>query len=341
MKFFNIDAHISVIADIKNIFENLGHQVDTLSISGHSWVFGKQQATPKVINTSNWTNIDEEMCDKFYEAYKNELDKYDSFIVTHTPVFCKLYEKFNKPIICISSTRYEYPYTTNKEKWLSLNRYLVNNKNIIRVTNNLFDKYYCETLAGGEWKYIPSLCEYTGEKYTGKNNNFILYSKYKNIDGTINKDSLGRYSWRELYDNKAIVHIPYNYSTMSIFEQYMANIPLLFPTKKHLVEMYLEGVAMSEISFLQVLRKQPDDLLNVFHNPNLYNNLNIFIENIRYADFYNEEWMPHIEYFDDDRELSTKLQILNFQEISNKMKEVNLDRKEKIYNLWKETINDL
>ena len=28
MKFFNLDLHISVIADIENIFNELGHEID-------------------------------------------------------------------------------------------------------------------------------------------------------------------------------------------------------------------------------------------------------------------------------------------------------------------------
>ena len=39
MKFFNIDCHISVISDIKNIFESLGHSVDHWSLSGNRCVF--------------------------------------------------------------------------------------------------------------------------------------------------------------------------------------------------------------------------------------------------------------------------------------------------------------
>ena len=40
---FNIDLHISVIADLKNIFESLGHEVESKSLSGHTWVFEKPQ----------------------------------------------------------------------------------------------------------------------------------------------------------------------------------------------------------------------------------------------------------------------------------------------------------
>lgn len=36
MKFFNVDCHVSVIADLKNIFKNFGHEVTSWSLSGHT-----------------------------------------------------------------------------------------------------------------------------------------------------------------------------------------------------------------------------------------------------------------------------------------------------------------
>ena len=64
------------------------------------------------------------MCDTFYERYQHELSVYDGFIVTHTPCFAMLYERWNKPVICVASTRYEHPFSDRKEEWEDLNRYL-------------------------------------------------------------------------------------------------------------------------------------------------------------------------------------------------------------------------
>jgi hypothetical protein len=63
MKFFNIDCHISVIADIKNIFENLGHQVDQWSISGHRHIFNLPESKSNIVNEKNWINLDETIVD--------------------------------------------------------------------------------------------------------------------------------------------------------------------------------------------------------------------------------------------------------------------------------------
>src|SRR5438034_1396010 len=99
MKFYNIDCHASVIADIKYLFNKLGHIVDHKSLSGHRWLFNWEPLKSNVLNEWNWKTIDQSMCDRFYDENKKELEKYDAFIVAYPTVFLKLFEKFDKPII--------------------------------------------------------------------------------------------------------------------------------------------------------------------------------------------------------------------------------------------------
>ena len=57
MKFFNIDLHISVIEDIKTIFADLGHQVDSKCMSYHAWVLGRTTDKVDIVSQNNWRNI--------------------------------------------------------------------------------------------------------------------------------------------------------------------------------------------------------------------------------------------------------------------------------------------
>ena len=50
-------------------------------------------------------------------------------------------------------------------------------------------------------------------------------------------------SWHTLYHRKAIVHFPYEISTMSIFEQYSAGVVLLFPSRRFFEEMMQNSLA--------------------------------------------------------------------------------------------------
>ena len=344
MRFFNIDLHISVIADISNIFEMLGHTVDINYLSNHSWVFDKEPNNSFCINQSNWNYINEEMCDRFYNENKDKLDKYDGFIVTHIPALSLLYEKFNKPIIFVASTRYEYPFTTDIKRWNWFNNYVNDNKNIIPIANNLYDKWYCEQFLNKEFQYVSSLCEYTNSKYTGNNSKSLLTSKFLDIndESIIHKNKIGKYSWDQLADYKSIIHFPYNVSTMTIFENYSANIPLFFPSKE--LNMYLanRNLTLSELSYNQVLGLENKSIFKYKGDidPNDYKSEFILNKSIELSDFYNQN-MKHIITFDNIDDLKYKINNTNFKEVSEKMRTHNIDRKESILEGWKKILENI
>lgn len=340
MKFFNIDLHISVIADIEKIFKELGHSIDINYLSNHAWVFNKQPNNDFIINQLNWNNLDEEMCELFYRNHKNELDKYDGFVVTHIPMLSLLYEKFKKPIIFVASTRYEYPFTKDLIKWNRFNNFINENEFIIPVSNNLYDKWYCEQFTNKEFQYIPSICEYTNSKYNPIINKNILFTKGFNVNlpNIINKNNLGRYSWNDLFSYKSIIHIPYNVSTMSIFEQYTANIPLFFPSKNFLIQLN-NNFFFTELSYTQVLGCENNSVVNYRgeYDPNNINDSRLIKKAIELSDFYN---FPHIIYFDTIDDLKVKLNS-NLIEISKKMKEFNSEKKNDVYNSWDSLIKKI
>ena len=354
MKFFNLDLHISVISDIKYIFEKLGHQVDNWSISGHSHIMGWQQKNLKHINQNTWRNIDEDLIEKFYNFYKEELSEYDGFIVTHTPCFSLLYEKFDKPIITVASTRYEDPFSKNLSGWKDFNSYLKNNIDggkIIPVANNKYDKKYTELFTERDWQHIPSLCEYTSSKYTGQKKQFIFSSKLRintsYIENLLEKNyALGQnYKWQDLADYSGIVNIPYNASTMSLFEQYTCNIPLFFPSHKFLSQLretFFRNGVLSELSWNQVHGLESKSLiLKEGQDPNNFLDNEVMMEWVRLADYYDQDNMPFIQYFDSFEDLKSLLQNVDLDVISKNMKKHNSFRKEMVYDKWKTILKKL
>lgn len=350
LRFFNLDLHISVIADVKNIFESLGHEVVDWSISGHTWVFGKSRNQVDIVNENTWSTLNKEMCDRFYERYKDFLSQFDGFIVTHTPAFALLYEKCNKPIIIVNSTRYESPFTRKPESWKWLNNYLkegVRNNRIFIVSNNKGDSHYLRYYTGIESDVIPSLCLYTNLKYRGTNNKFYCHgilgsfapewTKVATDIGLFTRLPSG-YSWEDLYNLKGIVHFPYQVSTMSLFEYYSANIPLFFPTKEFLFKLYnlYPQDILGQLSFLgrEDLLARPLPL----NDPNNILNHDIIKLWIDLADYYDVENMPHIQYFNSFNELDRLLKMSNCREISQKMEEHNKIRQARAFKKWQEIL---
>lgn len=313
MNFFNLDCHVSVIADIKDIFENLGHTVDQWSISGHRWLFNLPPCNSPIINENNWKEMDQKMVNDFYNTHKNELDKYDAFICAYPPCFLKLFEKFNKPIIVVAATRYDYPFTDNPEKLSWLEDSLNENTNLILIANNQFDKKYCEQFLKREWEWIPSLCDYTKTKHNPKKEQSIIFSKFsvRIDDRNIHQNDLGRYSWEDLYSYKDIIHLPYNASTMSIFEQYQAGVPLSFPSLDFSLSLIEKGVPIfSEIVF-------PNQ------NPNRQAYFFLNKEWLSYSDFYNGTINSHL-----------------FESFEGKKNQLaNLSNKAIIYSKWENVLN--
>lgn len=105
---------------------------------------------------------------------------------------------------------------------------------------------------------------------------------------------------------------------MSIFEQYTGNIPLLFPTPEFCAKLTDQNITLTELGW-------SDKKMNT-------------LEWIKYADFYNAEWMPNIVYFDSFRELRTLIEDIDTKQVSENMKKFNIIRKQKIYDLWKGTL---
>lgn len=343
MRFFNIDLHISVIADIENIFSQLGHTVDVNYLSNHSWIFNKSPNNSFCINQSNWQSINQELCDKFYEENRYKLDRYDGFIVTHIPALSLLYEKFNKPIIFIASTRYEYPFTGDINRWKWFNQYIDNNQNIIPLANNLYDKWYCEQFLSKKFEHIPSLCEYTNSKYTGNDSKHLLNSKFIDIDSEkiLHKNKIGKYKWSDLSNFKSMIHFPYNVSTMTIFENYTSNIPLFFPSKEFTFELSKNNLTMTELSYNKVLGyTNKGHLTNGQIDPNDFKSENLLKNAIELSDFYNQN-MREVITFDNSEDLMYKINTLDLKQISKKMKIHNIERKESILDSWKKILNKL
>ncbi len=368
MRFFNIDLHIGVIGDLRQILCGMGHEVTDWTLSAHAWVLGRRRDKVDVLNEETWRDLNPEMCDAFYARYKDELEPYDAFIVTHTPSFAMLYERWNKPIICVASTRYEAPFTDNPPAWEHLNAYLrkkIDEGILFPVANNKYDAAYAERFTGRPWRVIPSLCNYTHATYSGTRAESLYVSKFslpRRIPGLIDKAQefkrslmqraalkLGfgsprqGYSWEEIAEFKSAVVIPYNASIMSIFEMYAAGVPMLFPTQRFMAELYAKhrsaGV-LSELSYNQVRGLQSGSALKCAEpDPNAYENVEGMMQWVALSDFYDGSNLAHLIYFDSFEEMEALLKTSDWNGIHRRMADHHARRVSQVNAAWKSVVD--
>ena len=345
IKLFNLDLHISVIADVQYIINRLfpfDIQIHAESLSGHAVLMNKIRTNKYIINSSNWKSLDEKLIETFYQTHKEELEKYDGFIVTHTISFALLYEKFNKPIIIINSTRYEQPasHSGNLSQWKMIETGLkrIHDKGLlVSISNNIFDQKYLKEGTKINSMHIPSLCLYTNTDYllsNQKHNAVIIYSSMKtqpiiNFPNIININQMKPYSYLDLIKFRGIIHIPYEVSTMSIFEHYSMNIPLIFPSETLLRKLFKDNKINFYGSYAELFQTKiyPSHLEGVLGE-------DWFDKIVSYADFYDSINMPYITYFNSFEELPLILEQFDSGDIYMKMKQHNLKRRLNVFKKW-------
>jgi hypothetical protein len=278
VRLFNLDLHASVIQDVIGVLRAVyGDRiaVDSCSISGHAWLFGRATARPEHINAQTWRRISPAAVDAFNAQYKTLLEQYDGFIVTHTPVFCMIFERYGKPIILVNSCRYDQPFCWTADAagrdWLNAGlRRMDARGQLIAVSNNRADQEYLRRGAGVESAHVPSLCAYAAggtpdcgpaagapscgpaagapscgpaaggtpdcgpAAGTPSCGQAIVYGDRHFFPdcADLGERPPPGYSWASLHSSRAIVHTPYEVSTMSIFEQYSAGCLLFMPTRE-------------------------------------------------------------------------------------------------------------
>jgi hypothetical protein len=103
------------------------------------------------------------------------------------------------------------------------------------------------------------------------------------------------------------------------------------------------GGIMGESSF-NLIHNQPNkSSIMPLHglDPNDYKDIKSVRKWIELADFYDGNWMPHINYFSSFKELNNMVKDINTNEISKNMELFNVERKTKIYDLWDNLIKNI
>lgn len=285
MKAFCISVHVSVIQDLKTAYPYI--EIVDWCLSGSAWIMKRRMDTPKFINHMTWKQITPEMITQFQNEYDSFFRQFDMFIVAHPSVFAMIFEKYNKPILMMNTTRYDLPFCNsrdlkNLEFYRTCLRRMVEKGQLHIVSNNCADQYYLKKGCDLDSIVIPSLGLYTKVRYTPTSSQFVLYHGDVPDHPLIAKRPQ-IHEWRDIASYKGLISIPYEVSLMSLFEYFSAGVPLFFPSKEfwkskansntlYSIFWYWDDRLPDELSEFKDLNGWIDrsDLYNVLQSPNTY-----------------------------------------------------------------------
>jgi len=313
-------------------------------------------------------DFDPVLIPRFYEAYKSDsvMQSVDAFLCYDPPAICELYEPFNKSLIVIAANRY-YITRQSNQRWKTWNNNLIHYasdpRNVI-AANNRYDAEMIRYFTGLEVRWIPNFGDYTRTTYNPSRRGFLLakrrvdkefggmfLSQFKEACKSLNRSlpvpelvqitaRYHRYKYTDLAAHQGIVHLPYQVSTMSIFEQYRMNIPLFFPSKELLLQWSIEHWVVRERTLPWLVRDPrpftlpPHPSQRHVPSPNDNDDAGAMKYWLQFADYYT---LPHITYFNSTEHLAVILQSLtvhDLKRISQQMKKYNEQFREELLNEW-------
>lgn len=270
-----LDGHSSVIPDIASVsgMPSIEH---ILISDGDSPEIGSYQTREftKGLQPFTWDWANRRTFQKFVDGHFGKLANYKGFVAAHPSSFAAIYAGFHKPVLMNISTRFEYPFTVDRKsyEWL-LERLIQMHKEgvLFPVANNLADKEYFELLTGLPAEYAPSLTSYVragqiedhSHKPSGPK---VIFAKSEKLVSEISELTGGtwlgvkqvfkhRYSWRDLGTIAGAFVVPYNVSTMTLFELAQLNVPLVLPSMEMTRKLITSGYSgvLSELHFTEVM----------------------------------------------------------------------------------------
>jgi hypothetical protein len=351
---WSMDMHISPIANAKALLEPMGVTFMDNSLSGHCQRTKTCAKSLKVLTRDNAEAADEGLQQQFAAAYKNdkEFQRANIFMCFHPSAMCEFFIPFmsdKRRIFVIPTTRYEMG-RWSKERWSKWNQNLqliASKSSNVVASNNHYDADYVEYFSGVKPIYLPSHISMTGILYTAESSDILVAPLHTDVsDHGLNfgSEAIGRelrklsprfkqlrtkykghYSYAQLASNTAILHIPYQVSVMSLFEQYAMAIPLLVPTPEFLWTLHNEYNIMKERTWQQqnTGKRERKSLLPPFlkdstvPDPNDDLTREAFLFWVKKGDFWTFE---HILTFDSWGALQTILDETDFQEVSRNMR---------------------
>lgn len=296
-----MSVHISVIQDLKSLYPDI--EITDWCMSGAARFINRYTDIPKIINHGTWKKITPGMITKFQVEYDEFLSQFDMFILAHPSVFAMVFEKYNKPILMLNTTRYDLPFCYSRD-FVTLNLYRECLQRLHRagklhiVSNNRADQLYLLKGCNLDSVIIPSVGLYTNTQYNPTKSQFVLY--HGNVpDHPLIAKRPQDHKWSDITSYRGLISIPYETSLMSLFEYFTAGMPLFFPSR----EFWKANHELCSVSWYWGDTLPPELAL--------FNDMGIWID---LSDVYSVLQSPNTYYFDSYEHLFKLLETFEYKD---------------------------
>jgi hypothetical protein len=222
-------------------------------------------------------NITHDRAERIWNKHKKLFDSFDAIFVSDTAPLSRIFlqNDWKKPLIVWVCNRFDYCDRASLDgdfpdtEYYDLFRKAGSQKNVFIIPYTAFERYYAKSKGVEINNFaIAPCCPQLGKSQNSpipasvnKEESFLLppyHNETKFIDFSSLCESLGiktycgRYNGpADIKDFKGIIHLPYNWSNLSFFENIRFGVPYFIPSQRFLKELLSKGSYFhAEIRFL-------------------------------------------------------------------------------------------
>lgn len=272
-RVFSLDLHSAGTAAVRSGLEDLGVELVQWMIGDPKHVARDRPQFPVSdpvahVNRHSWTDLSDERIAAFWHRYGRFLAQFDGFLVNHASPLARLFLPAGKPVLVHNTSRYECPYTLHSTLWTALNEDLIDGVaagQLLVASNNRADADYLRFYTGIESSVMPSVTDYAPGSWTMQRPVLALSTLSPQIEQIVCMRVGPRlrpmrtlfprgYSYEQLFALSGVVIVPYQVSTMFMFEVMNARMPIYVPSDRLLEEWFSSGFSgvLSQLSYFQV-----------------------------------------------------------------------------------------
>jgi hypothetical protein len=282
-------------------------------------------------------NVTHEKAKSLWNKHKDYYNSFDIIITSDTTPISRIFlqNNFEKKLIIWICNRFDYSHQPavnfpDKEYYNLIND-AKNRPNVHIIGYTPFENYYANNIRNLSIGYecikpIGKIGEvynnYISTQVEDKSNTFII-SPYHNENITMDLKSIaislgikvynGRYNGpKDLAEYAGVIHIPYAWSNLALFEGIQLQIPYLIPSLKFFKEL--------------------------FKLPNFWFQDSYAIKKIELSEWYCKDFENAFIYFDSWDDLKYKINTVNFNNHKELLKKIGDKHENNMLDKWKKIL---
>ncbi|PJD94650.1 MAG: hypothetical protein CK425_10995 [Parachlamydia sp.] len=287
-------------------------------------------------------NIGHERAKKIWKKHKTFFKSFDLIITSDTAPLARIFlqNKWKKPLIIWVCNRFDYADQNSLDcdfpdaEYYKLFARAQRKKNVRIIAYTEFEHAYAMskgiytgkltitpglTIAEPKASIIPSQVDKPETFYIPQYHNETIFMDLASHCSALGIPNYGgRYNGPDdLKDFKGIIHLPYAWSNLALFENLQQGIPYFVPSLDFFWELFHQN--------------------NYFHQDRHLANKDL----IHLSEWYNPEHQPFLIYFNSWKDLQDKIEQTNYLEYRANIKAYALLHREKITEKWNKVLKSL